>query len=173
MRNDDYKKVVLIAHSQGTIVTGNTLTDLLSDTAEQEIKDLMKRKLEVYNFANCAHSMPGMPSVNYCENISNGGDIVAWLGHLFHFTFRPLDSFWIDANGDSLQIGGKSVIERFLWGHLLNTHYLLPMKKGNKYTNSREGRGLDDNRSKLVGYMKDHEKLMDESQPLVLKMKSK
>mmetsp|Transcript_17677 Transcript_17677/g.26483 ORF Transcript_17677/g.26483 Transcript_17677/m.26483 type:complete len:510 (+) Transcript_17677:129-1658(+) len=142
LNQSDVEKVVLIAHSQGTIVTGNALTDLLQGPT----CDKMKSKLEVYNFATCAHNMPGgtirggsspsVPGVKSIENISNGGDIVAWLGDLFQKAFYLLSNLWIDANGKSLHITGKSVVETFLWGHLLNTHYLKPMQKHGKYSGS-------------------------------------
>lgn len=124
----DVKKVVLIAHSQGTIITGNTLVEL---GFEEETLKLMKEKLEVYNFADCAHEMPAH-NVAYLENLSNEGDLVAYLGHLF-----PFPKLWItlskqeDKNGyEGINITGKSVIEPRLWGHLLNSHYLIPMLLG-------------------------------------------
>ena len=80
----DYKKIVLVAHSQGTIITGNVVADL-SDAANNAIDDIswfdkdsiwfekddndetMKRKsaelkktlkkFEVYLFAGCAQIM--------------------------------------------------------------------------------------------------------------------
>ncbi len=122
------KKVVLISHSQGTIITGNTLTELGEDS---KVKELMQEMLEVYNFANCAHKMPA-DNVAHLENISNKGDLVAWLGHFF-----PFPSLWIDAKFEPIEISGVPVVEDELWGHLLNSHYLLPMKWRGKYAGSK------------------------------------
>lgn len=150
--NKENKKVVLIAHSQGTIITGNAVHDLGESTPKvskktierlqakfpetevskvlKSIPSIMKKRLEVYNFADCAHRMDES-RVKYLENISNRGDLVAWLSHLF-----PFPSYWFNQAGDSLSITGESVIECRLWGHLLNTHYLSQVEKG-KYQKSR------------------------------------
>lgn len=112
----DYKKIVLVAHSQGTIITGNVVADL-SDAANNDIDDIswfdkdsiwfdkgdndetMKRKsselkktlkkFEVYLFAGCAHHVDGA-YVDRLECLSNRGDFVAILGHLFPKFLKPL-----------------------------------------------------------------------------------
>jgi hypothetical protein len=125
---DEKKKVVLIAHSQGTIITGNALYALSHDKA---YNGLMKEYLEVYNFANCAHRMDEN-EVKYLENISNGRDFVAYIGHLF-----PFPKLWLDDHLQRLNITGKSVIEPKNWGHLLNSHYLYPMQRHHQYGESK------------------------------------
>jgi len=115
---DEEKKVVLISHSQGTIITGNALNHI---ALAPKYLALMKKHLEVYNFANCAHQMHSS-HVNYLENICNGRDLVAWLGHKF-----PFPEYFFDENYYCIQITGKRIEEPEQWGHLLNSHYLIPM----------------------------------------------
>ena len=116
----NYKRVVLVAHSQGTIITASALKILGAGNS----KDLMKKYLEVYAFADCANQMQDK-NVKYLENISNTGDAVAWLGALF-----PFKSFWQDKYGRGIEIDGTFVTEPDLWGHLLNSHYLDRMENG-------------------------------------------
>jgi len=129
-----YTRVVLVCHSQGTIIASNVITNALwsngPDIDGAQIKKLMKKYLEVYAFANCANQMPDC-HLNHLENITNGRDTVAWLGALF-----PFWNFWQDTNGRGIEIGGTFVTEPYLWGHLLNTHYLHPMQN-NRYAASR------------------------------------
>lgn len=129
------KKVVLIAHSQGTIVTSNALSELYKEK-DPEIIRQMKDKLEVYNFANCAHKLPPAAAFKHMEHIHNKGDIVAWLGALF-----PFPTMWLDDHDEAMSLEGKMVCEPGLWGHMLNTHYLVEMTKGHY------------NSSKLASYM--------------------
>lgn len=123
-----YKRVVVIAHSQGTIVAANAFKYL--ENSDPEMPRLMREYLEVYSFANCCHRMPNA-SAKYAENLSNKCDTLAWLGILF-----PFPNFWRDKYGRGIMIGGSSLIEPSLWGHLLATHYLNPMKEGS-YATSR------------------------------------
>merc|ERR1712113_1363299 len=58
------QKIILIAHSQGTIITGNVLRELPNES--QEIKEAMKEMLCVFNFATCGHFMPA-ENVKYLE----------------------------------------------------------------------------------------------------------
>jgi hypothetical protein len=122
-----YTRVVLIAHSQGTIIASNALNRL---NGNAQTKQRMKKYLEVYAFANCSNQMPGD---NLCkfENLSNKRDTVAWLGVLF-----PFPSFWEDKFGRGIDIGGEPVTEPLYWGHLLIAHYLVHLRRG-KYSHSR------------------------------------
>lgn len=131
-KQNGVKKVVLLAHSQGTIITSNAISEL-GEEGGGDIRALMKDMLEVYNFANCAHQTPA-ENVSLLENISNGGDVVAWLGHLFPKILQP---YWLDKGGKPVSISGEDVIEPSLWGHLLNTHYLFPMARSGKYQKSK------------------------------------
>ncbi len=128
------EKVVLIAHSQGTIITGNTLRLLGEDP---EVKDLMKDLMEVYTFAGCAHRMPG-ENVKYHENMSNAADTVAWLGHVCP---SPLKKFWRNTSLKPIEFTydeqDKSIVEDKGVGHLLVSHYLTPMRDDGKFAESR------------------------------------
>jgi len=149
-----YKKVVLLAHSQGTIITGNALyelgstssTDFLNEYIRRELKarkpdidmnmvrniaPIMKELLEVYSFATCGHKMPA-ENCSYLENISNKGDLVAYLGQFF-----PFPNFWIDVHGNPISLSGKCLAEEGDWGHLINSHYLYPMKNRGMFPESK------------------------------------
>ena len=122
-----YKRVVLIAHSQGTIITSVALRQILQ--GDRQVKEQSRKFLEIYCFADCAHQMLvrdayGVQVVNYLENISNGVDSVAWLGVLF-----PWKKFWQDVRGRGSVIEGSMVTEPARWGHFFNTHYLGPFLK--------------------------------------------
>lgn len=121
-------KVVLIAHSQGTIISGNAVSYLANESGP-EMKKLVKELLEVYIFAGCAHKMPS-DSVKYLENLSNQGDSVAWLAHLF-----PIKGFWRDVSFHGILYSGDEHVE-FNFGHSLIDHYLTPMCHG-KFAKSK------------------------------------
>ena len=120
-KKDGKKKVVLIAHSQGTIITGRALEEM-GEHGDPETTALMKEMLHVYLFANCANVMP-VENVKYLENISNRKDVVAWLGEFF-----PFPNFWVSNDHESIDKTPTVEIPNH-WGHLLNTHYLIPMRK--------------------------------------------
>jgi hypothetical protein len=122
-------RVVLISHSQGTIITSNALEELATNVPS--VIPLMKKYLEVYAIANCAHQMPGN-NVKYLENITNRADTVAWLGVLF-----PFKGFWQDINRQPIMISGSYVTEQLFWGHLIETHYLAPMMSRSAFRMSR------------------------------------
>lgn len=126
----EIKRVVLISHSQGTIITGNALSELFREE-DAEFLARTRQVLEVYNFATCSHDMPA-EHVRHMENIGNRGDVVAWLGMLF-----PLPALWPDVDGRTVRIDGQNVVEEGGWGHLLNTHYLIPLHREGKYATSR------------------------------------
>ena len=140
-----YTRVVVVAHSQGTIITSAVLRDMLGGNQWSNLKDASRKYLQVYCLADCAHQMivqdaQGIQIVNYLENVTNGLDTVAWLGVLF-----PFPSFWQDQNGQGIVIQGSKVKEPDLWGHFLNIHYLEPFAKGsypfsrlNSYRNGRK-----------------------------------
>ena len=143
MKNETYKKIVLVAHSQGTIITGNAVADI-SDAANNAIpeddiswfdKDPIKaaklkktlKKFEVYLFAGCAHHVDGA-FVHRLECLSNRGDLVAMLGHLFPDFLKPL---WKNTWGNGIVYKrNKSYIEKSSWGHLLLAHYLGQFDEG-------------------------------------------
>lgn len=156
MKIENYKKIVLVAHSQGTIITGNAVADI-SDAANNAIPEddiswfdkdsiwfdkgdngeTMKRKaaelkktlkkFEVYLFAGCAHHVDGA-FVHRLECLSNRGDFVAMLGHLFPDFLKPL---WKNTRGNGIVYkDNKSFEEKSSWGHLLLSHYLGQFDEG-------------------------------------------
>ncbi len=107
--NHAVTRVLVIAHSQGAIITANALAGLWRDPACQPVLD----KLEVYTFGGATDEMqtradPGSQEVPHVEHYANHGDFVAHLGVLQ------------DYGG---QLGGHVYTRRGL-GHFLNAHYL-------------------------------------------------
>lgn len=146
--NNAYDKIVLIAHSQGTIITGNVIADLTDiadgkpfgndwfqecDT-EEEKKEKVEgikynlEKIEVYLFAGCAHHVTGT-RVKHIECISNRGDVVAILGHLFPKLLQP---FWRNTRGNGIVYDQncKSIVDVSNWGHDIEGNYLDQFKEG-------------------------------------------
>jgi hypothetical protein len=123
-----YKRVVVVCHSQGTIITSNALKYLASRAEDAR---LMQQYLEVYAFANCSQQMLS-DDVKYLENLSNGCDTVAYLGALF-----PFPSFFQDKYGNGICITGEQLEEPMLWGHMLYSHYLRPMMSSGHFADSR------------------------------------
>jgi len=135
MKKDCYKKIVLVAHSQGTIISGNVIADF-NDRIEDkekytvEEREVIKKnmsKLEVYIFAGAAHYMSGK-YVSHLECLSNRGDVVAVLGHIFP---NILKSIWRNTRGNGIIYDHcKDHVETSNWGHSFIPHYLAPMEKG-------------------------------------------
>jgi len=141
LEHADKRRVVVICHSQGTIITSNVLRALVDDeyreflndslrrmpriAEEKELKPLKNRrdleKLEIYAFANCATTMPQDPGVKtakgnpipWIENFGNQYDLVARCGML-----APKK----DERG--IEIAGANYVRDGMWGHCLNLHYL-------------------------------------------------
>ena len=122
LNNPDINRVILICHSQGTIIAANILRTLADDHGMTYVKPFENmKKLEIYAFANCADNMQyvddlqsemGRP-VPYIESFANEKDLVARLGML-----SPRKDLW------GIQIDGDCYIRYNEWGHLLNAHYL-------------------------------------------------
>jgi len=147
LQNTNYDKIVLIAHSQGTIITGNVLADLGNvrndddPLSTPEIRTLMKHKLEIYALANAAHIMPGSNKVvAHLESISNRCDTVAWLGQCF-----PVPLLWLDRTYmNPIQITSSShpdltgrIVQNYAWGHFLECHYFEGMRNQGWYSKSK------------------------------------
>jgi hypothetical protein len=129
------EKVVIISHSQGTLIT-STILDLLI----QE-KNPYLGKLEIYAFANCAEEMSHQPIANqtqkpWIESFSNEHDVVAKLGAMHPYR-----------NERGIIIDGEHFIKKDGWGHFLNIHYLKDFAKG-KYIHEK-----GEKQSRLFGYL--------------------
>ncbi len=142
LQDPHLKRVVVLCHSQGTIVMANVLRALLNDEHRgvlgraarrarhseedcdhQPLSDPEHlRKLEVYAFANAASVMSHMPGlksarghpVPWIENFGNEYDLVARTGML-----AP------KKEERGIQIDGGNYVKNGMWGHLLNVHYLM------------------------------------------------
>lgn len=132
----EYKKIVLVAHSQGTIIAGNVIADF-SDIIEgftngytkeeRETVEKNMRKFEVYIVSGCAHHMTGK-YVSHLECISNRGDLIAIFGHMFPKILRPI---WRNTwNKGILYEFCKDHIENSKWGHFIFDAYLGQIKNG-------------------------------------------
>lgn len=135
LRDPHKKRVVVICHSQGTIIMSNILRALKDpsfkcmlyaegsraggeqcDYVPDALEDpALLKKLEIYAFANCATTMTRVDGKNYphIESYGNENDIVARLGCL-----SP------DQSGLGIRIDGETYHAKDKWGHLLNAHYL-------------------------------------------------
>mmetsp|Transcript_3362 Transcript_3362/g.4333 ORF Transcript_3362/g.4333 Transcript_3362/m.4333 type:complete len:343 (+) Transcript_3362:155-1183(+) len=131
----DYKKIVLIAHSQGTIITGNVIADFNDMIEDEEMYSAEERgdiqqnvsKLEVYLLAGAAHYVSGK-YVSHLECLSNRGDVVAVLGHIFP---NNLKGIWRNTRGNGIRYEHcKDLVEYSNWGHTCTDHYFAPMEKG-------------------------------------------
>ncbi len=105
------QKVIIIAHSQGTIIIAKVLNSLYK-LGLNKIQYL--NKLEIYCFANCASNMKYIKfNLPYMEHFANEHDFVAKLGCNCP---KELNSV--------ISIDGKIMINKNNYGHMLNTHYL-------------------------------------------------
>jgi len=123
-------KVVVIAHSQGTIVVSNALHDLNeeADDGNAELKAVL-HKLEVFCVANCAHQLKvGM--AGYVESLCNGNDTVSMLGPL-------CPAPWHDVDGNAIEIEGAIIRQPEKWGHGLWVHYFDGLLHRGEYAASR------------------------------------
>lgn len=134
------ERVVVICHSQGTIIMSNILQALKdpdykhalylegngastrSCTDEPEALDNVSllKKLEIYAFANCATTMTHVEGQGYpyIESFANQYDIVARFG----CTSPKAVQLGIQIDGPTFERKGK-------WGHLLNSHYLFGIEE--------------------------------------------
>jgi hypothetical protein len=112
LREKNCKKIIIVCHSQGTIITSN----VMNDWVRKENPNL--KKIEVYMFGSAARVMEQLTiegeEYPYYENYANTGDIVTYLG-----IFSPQS-----------QKKGRIFINKKN-GHLLGAHYLPDLLKGN------------------------------------------
>ena len=170
------KRVVVICHSQGTIIMANVLRALLNDEHRDRLETTRRRagsmageegcrpledqellkKLEVYAFANAASVMCHMPGlttesgnpVPWIENFGNEFDLVARTGML-----AP------KKKQHGILIDGGNYVKKGMWGHTLNAHYLFaindhlkdPDRCANDYRLQDDAGGAPE-RPRLYGY---------------------
>lgn len=105
------KKIIIICHSQGTIIVGKVLQNLskLGLDKEEYIK-----KIEIYAFANCSSNMTHINnSFPYIESFANENDFVARLGCNCTSDIKKY-----------IKIDGIIFIKKNKSGHMFNTHYI-------------------------------------------------
>lgn len=104
------EKIVVIAHSQGTIIMATVLKHLHRLGLN---KRKYVQKLEIYCISNCASEMQYVcNNMPYMEHFANSNDIVAKMGCNCAKDIRHL-----------IHIDGKKFVSNKS-GHLLNMHYL-------------------------------------------------
>lgn len=120
------EKVIIICHSQGTIIIAKVV-QCLSKMGFDKEKYL--KKLEIYAFASCAANMTYIvDKLPYMEHFANDNDFVAKLGCNCPIESKPY-----------IKIDGEIFITKNKSGHLLNSHYLdnfqsdYPKSKLNEY----------------------------------------
>ncbi|MEM7586930.1 MAG: hypothetical protein AAF560_26300 [Acidobacteriota bacterium] len=154
LHNPEKQRVVVICHSQGTIIMSNVLRALLTEEYRAVLDEAGKRggfiadnegcdpledlevlkKLEIYNFANAASLMSHMPEVTtdqgnpvpWIENFGNQYDLVARTGML-----AP------NKEKHGIRIDGGHYVKKGMWGHILNVHYLYGINDHLKAPNKR------------------------------------
>ena len=126
--DENINKVIIIAHSQGTVIISKVLNSLYK-LGLNKIKYL--NKLEIYCFSNCASNMKYLNcNLPYMEHFANENDFIAKLGCNCP---KEVEQF--------ISIDGKIFINKNGTGHMLNSHYLnnfsynYPLSKLNNYIN--------------------------------------
>jgi len=136
--NDNYKRVVLVCHSQGGIISSATIELLI----KRKVVGL--HKLEVYTFGSAADKFVQVtdPTTGqkhpFYEHYANEGDYIATIGTL-HF----------DLPGNVFSLNRE--------GHFLGEHYLPDFKKGLYKIYS----GPSNTKSRLYTYVPDCNKPLD------------
>ena len=109
--NKNITKIIIICHSQGTIIMSQVLTNLSRFGLD---KESILKKIEIYSFANCSTKMKYVINNHpYMENLANENDIIAKMGCNCHSDIAHL-----------IDIDGKKIINPTGIGHLFNSHYL-------------------------------------------------
>jgi hypothetical protein len=158
-------RVVVVAHSQGTIImsvvlrllkdsvhlgetraraTGATMARLVFPPGYpvrlEEFEPLAPQelaKLEIYCFANCANTM------TYYAPAGGAAHPVPWIesfGNEFDIVAR-LGMQAPQGAAHGIDISGPNYVRRGAWGHLLNEHYLAPLDAAQREGRRRGGRG--------------------------------
>ena len=146
LENPVKRRVIVVCHSQGTIIMANVLRALTEGPARESLSRARARlvdagpgrrriapvvgvsnpkclnKLEIYAFATCADSM--------CHVAESGrtrkGNPIPWLEHFGneHDLVARLGMLALRQSNWGIRIEGGLYQRRGAWGHLLNEHYL-------------------------------------------------
>ncbi|MFP5384215.1 MAG: hypothetical protein ACLGHG_09125 [Gammaproteobacteria bacterium] len=137
---EQHERVVLVCHSQGTIVASYIVRKLLKHPSTRHLV----RRLEIYCIAGVADGLHLDPELSreaghpvpYVEHFSNGLDFFCRIGILAHLELTA---------GKVFNIAGRT-------GHLLNEHYIPGSVRGDycgrqsrlyRYANGREPGAYD------------------------------
>ena len=120
--NKDIDKLVIICHSQGTIIVSQVMRYLHNFGLDKE--DYLK-KIEIYAFANCSSNMKYIINeYPYMEHFANEHDLVGKMGCNHDEDINHL-----------IDIDGNIYINKGAYGHYLYPHYLFNFK--NNYPDSK------------------------------------
>lgn len=146
LSDPEKKHVVVIAHSQGTIIMANVLRTLIKESGKSlgNVENL--KKLEIYTFGNCADEMTYIPDlktsktnpVPWIENFANQYDLVARLGILAPKKAKR-----------KINIDGDRYVTKDQWGHFLNEHYLFTRLDYDEV----DYKPVKDKKARLYGYL--------------------
>ena len=162
LRSPHKRKVVLIAHSQGTIIASNLLRMLarvyqvpeapprfappefvFPDQADINFDDFEPlgpaelAKLEVYCFATCANQLK---YVGWSEELDRSTPWIEHFGNEKDLVCR-LGMLAPDPAAWGIDIDGPRYARTGFWGHLLNAHYLVGIEESQKDGRKRGSRG--------------------------------
>ncbi len=162
------ERVVVVAHSQGTIIMSVVLR-LLQESLRmgsprqarrgaargivpvmphdwpirlEEFEPVTKadlEKLEIYAFANCANTM------TFVSTDDQAHDPLPWIesfGNEYDVVAR-LGMLAPNAAERGIHIDGPRYVHRGTWGHLLNEHYLRAVERAQRVGHRRGGKGTD------------------------------
>jgi hypothetical protein len=143
------RRVVVVCHSQGTIIMANVLRALVDERAREPLDQARERlkaapdrprfapvrgvvdpkclkKLEIYAFATCADTMCHVPE----SGRTRKGNPIPWIEHFAneYDLVARLGVLAPDMSSWGIRIDGELYRRPDAWGHLLNEHYLAPME---------------------------------------------
>lgn len=128
--DESVEKVVLLAHSQGTIIASNVLADLNGQAGQHAQLAAAMHKLELFSFATCSQRLV-VGSAGHVESLCNEWDVVAMMGPLC-----PTGANVKDVYGQEVLIEGNILKEQNKYGHMFVVHYLNGLAAG-QYKGSR------------------------------------
>jgi len=131
LMNNEVDKVVLILHSQGSVIACNAIRKMIKK-GSVELKESIERKLEVYSFGSVADSFFLFNKGPVYENFVNREDFISYLSLTKNMFVEDISSKEkkVDKNEESFP---RTFVNKDpnKSGHLLSAHYLTDFAKGN------------------------------------------
>jgi hypothetical protein len=169
LKDPHKEKVVVIAHSQGTIIIANVLR-LLYEKARQAVEEELEALEAVFEYAGPEFVYPDEFDIELkefdplkreelaklevycfatCANVvehfpyAEGDQPVPWIEHFGNENdiVARLGMLAPNAMQREINIAGPRYIHRGAWGHFLNEHYLFGIEKHQKIGRQRGGAG--------------------------------